>query len=95
VDPTARRRAAPRRQPALVRTTCWDATSIRVVYGARVSPSGFRWPPLPRSSVSIGLFSGFCVGDAILIRVMDGLMSIPPILLAVALMALTRGASAI
>ena len=27
-------------------------------------------------------------------RVMDGLMSIPPILLAIALMALTRGASA-
>jgi peptide/nickel transport system permease protein len=40
----------------------------------------------------IGLFSGFVRWlDAVLMRVMDGLMSIPPILLAVALMALTRG----
>src|SRR5271168_2588030 len=30
------------------------------------------------------------MGDAILMRVMDGLMSIPPVLLAIALMALTR-----
>ena len=31
------------------------------------------------------------VADGIIMRVMDGLMSIPPILLAIALMALTRG----
>ena len=40
----------------------------------------------------MGLISG-CVrwADGIIMRVMDGMMSIPPILLAVALMALTRG----
>jgi peptide/nickel transport system permease protein len=42
--------------------------------------------------LAIGLFGGFIRwADALLMRVMDGLMSIPPILLAVALMALTRG----
>src|ERR671924_150169 len=40
----------------------------------------------------IGLISGFVRWtDGFIMRVMDGLMSIPPILLAVALMALTRG----
>src|SRR5262249_20747476 len=44
------------------------------------------------SGLAVGLFAGFVRGaDSILMRVMDGLMSIPPILLAVALMALTRG----
>jgi peptide/nickel transport system permease protein len=39
----------------------------------------------------IGLVSGYARWlDAIIMRVMDGMMSIPPILLAVALMALTR-----
>jgi len=39
----------------------------------------------------IGLMSGFIRGlDTVLMRVMDGLMSIPSILLAIALMALTR-----
>ena len=39
----------------------------------------------------IGLLSGFLRKlDDILMRVMDGMMSIPPILLAIALMALTR-----
>jgi peptide/nickel transport system permease protein len=39
----------------------------------------------------IGLLSGFLRKlDGILMRVMDGMMSIPPILLAIALMALTR-----
>jgi len=40
----------------------------------------------------IGLVSGFVRwSDGIIMRVMDGMMSIPPILLAIALMALTRG----
>jgi peptide/nickel transport system permease protein len=40
----------------------------------------------------IGLVSGFVRKlDAVIMRCMDGLMSIPPILLAIALMALTRG----
>ena len=39
----------------------------------------------------IGLLAGFIrILDAVVMRVMDGLMSIPPILLAIALMALTR-----
>jgi len=66
----------------------------RVIYGAgyryrRV----FGWPAFASViGLAIGLFSGFVRwADAILMRVMDGLMSIPPILLAVALMALTRG----
>ena len=66
----------------------------RVVYGARVSLLvGFSVALL--SSViglAIGLVSGFVRwADGVIMRVMDGLMSIPPILLAVALMALTRG----
>jgi peptide/nickel transport system permease protein len=40
---------------------------------------------------AIGLVAGFIRGlDAVIMRAMDGLMSIPPILLAIALMALTR-----
>jgi peptide/nickel transport system permease protein len=66
----------------------------RVVYGARVSLTvGFSVAAFASIvGLAIGLFSGFVRwADAILMRVMDGLMSIPPILLAVALMALTRG----
>src|SRR5690606_36835942 len=41
--------------------------------------------------LAIGLVSGFSrIIDAVVMRVMDGLMSIPPILLAIALVALTR-----
>jgi len=41
--------------------------------------------------LAIGLVSGYIrIVDAIVMRVMDGLMSIPPVLLAIALMALTR-----
>ena len=41
--------------------------------------------------LAIGLVTGFVRWlDAIVMRVMDGLMSIPPVLLAIALMALTR-----
>jgi peptide/nickel transport system permease protein len=66
----------------------------RVLYGARVSLLvGFAVAAV--SSViglAIGLLSGFIrVLDAVIMRIMDGLMSIPPILLAIALMALTRG----
>ena len=68
----------------------------RVIYGARVSLHGrlLGRDRSPRSSaLSIGLVSGFMpLGSTrIIMRVMDGLMSIPPILLAIALMALTRG----
>ncbi|MDQ3026155.1 MAG: ABC transporter permease, partial [Pseudomonadota bacterium] len=43
------------------------------------------------AGLAIGLATGFVRWlDAIVMRVMDGLMSIPPVLLAIALMALTR-----
>jgi peptide/nickel transport system permease protein len=65
----------------------------RVVYGARVSlVVGLAVALL---SILIGLALGLVTGfirwvDAIMMRIMDGLMSIPPVLLAIALMALTR-----
>jgi peptide/nickel transport system permease protein len=65
----------------------------RVLFGARVSLTvGFAVAVL---SVLVGLAIGLVTGfirwvDAIVMRVMDGLMSIPPVLLAIALMALTK-----
>ena len=65
----------------------------RVIYGARVSlVVGLSVAVL---SILIGLAIGLVTGfirwlDAIVMRIMDGLMSIPPVLLAIALMALTR-----
>jgi peptide/nickel transport system permease protein len=63
----------------------------RTLYGARVSLEvGFAVAAV--SSV-IGMFIGVCAGfirllDTVIMRIMDGLMSIPSILLAIALMAL-------
>ena len=65
----------------------------RVVYGARVSLAiGISVAFLTTLfGMAIGLVTGFVRWmDAIVMRVMDGLMSIPPVLLAIALMALTR-----
>src|SRR5687767_2285746 len=65
----------------------------RVLYGARVSLTiGLA---VAFFSTLVGLAIGLVTGyvrwlDAIVMRVMDGLMSIPPVLLAIALMALTR-----
>ncbi len=65
----------------------------RVVYGARISLIvGLSVAVL---SILIGLALGLVTGyvravDTVLMRVMDGLMSIPPVLLAIALMALTK-----
>jgi peptide/nickel transport system permease protein len=65
----------------------------RTLYGARVSLTvGISVALL---STAFGLLFGLMTGfyrwaDAVLMRVMDGLMSIPPILIAIALMALTR-----
>src|SRR5882757_2227480 len=64
----------------------------RVLYGARVSLTvGFSVAILASlAGLAIGLVSGFVRwADGIIMRVMDGMMSIPPILLAVALMALS------
>jgi peptide/nickel transport system permease protein len=65
----------------------------RVIYGARISLTvGIAVAVL---SIAIGLAIGLVTGfirwvDAIVMRVMDGLMSIPSVLLAIALMALTK-----
>jgi peptide/nickel transport system permease protein len=66
----------------------------RVIYGARVSlVVGFAVAFF--SSVGglvVGLVAGFIRWtDGIIMRIMDGLMAIPPILLAIALLAVTRG----
>src|SRR5690242_2547561 len=65
----------------------------RVLYGTRVSLAvGMAVAILSTLlGLSIGLVTGYIRWlDAIVMRVMDGLMSIPPVLLAIALMALTR-----
>jgi peptide/nickel transport system permease protein len=65
----------------------------RVIYGSRVSLIVGFSVALFASVLGtfIGLTAGFIRGlDAVIMRAMDGLMSIPPILLAIALMALTR-----
>jgi peptide/nickel transport system permease protein len=98
VDPTALAPARRTREPSAM---YWFGTDMlgrdvysRVLYGARVSLIvGFSVAFL--SSViglAIGMVSGYIrLADSIIMRFMDGLMSIPPILLAIALMALTRG----
>jgi peptide/nickel transport system permease protein len=65
----------------------------RVIYGARVSLAvGLS---VAAFSTLVGLAIGLVTGyvravDAVVMRVMDGLMSIPSVLLAIALMALTK-----
>jgi peptide/nickel transport system permease protein len=65
----------------------------RVIYGARVSLAvGIA---VALFSTLVGLAIGLVTGyirwlDAIVMRIMDGLMSIPSVLLAIALMALTK-----
>ena len=98
VDPTALAPARRLRPPSAL---YWFGTDMlgrdvysRVIYGARVSlVVGFAVSVLASLlGTAIGLASGFLRWlDAVLMRVMDGLMSIPSILLAIALMALTRG----
>jgi peptide/nickel transport system permease protein len=98
VDPTA---LAPARRLRAPSADHWFGTDAlgrdvysRVLYGTRVSLTVGLSVALLATLVglAIGLVSGFVRwADSIIMRVMDGLMSIPPILLAVALMALTRG----
>lgn len=98
VDPTA---IAPSRRTRVPSELYWFGTDMlgrdiysRVVYGARVSLLvGFSVAILSSIiGLSIGLFAGFVRwADGIIMRIIDGMMSIPPILLAIALMALTRG----
>jgi len=65
----------------------------RTIYGARISLTvGISVALLSIAlGLAIGLITGFSRwADAILMRIMDGLMSIPSVLIAIALMALTR-----
>ena len=94
VDPTA---LAPARRTRPPSELYWFGTDMlgrdiysRVLFGARVSLIvGFSVAVIASAvGASIGLISGFVRGlDTVIMRVMDGLMSIPPILLAIALMA--------
>jgi peptide/nickel transport system permease protein len=98
VDPTALAPARRTREPSAL---YWFGTDMlgrdiysRVLFGARVSLTvGFSVALLASvAGLAIGLVSGFLRwADGFIMRVMDGIMSIPPILLAIALMALTRG----
>jgi peptide/nickel transport system permease protein len=98
VDPTA---LAPARRLRPPSREYWFGTDMlgrdvysRVIYGTRVSLIvGIAVSAVACAlGMMIGLLSGFIRWlDAILMRVMDGVMSIPSILLAIALMALTRG----
>ena len=65
----------------------------RVVFGSRVSLTvGLAVAVIATTvGLAIGLVTGFLRRvDAVVMRVMDGLMSIPPVLLAIALIALTK-----
>ncbi|HKU86908.1 MAG TPA: ABC transporter permease [Casimicrobiaceae bacterium] len=97
VDPQAVSPAKRLRPPS---STYWFGTDMlgrdvysRVVYGARISLIvGLAVAVLSTLlGIVIGLVTGYIRWlDAIVMRVMDGLMSIPSVLLAIALMALTK-----
>jgi peptide/nickel transport system permease protein len=97
VDPTALAPAKRTREPGWEFWFGSDAYGrdiySRVLYGARISLAvGFSVAILGSLlGLTIGLVSGYVRRlDGIIMRVMDGVMSVPPILLAIALMALTR-----
>ena len=97
VDPQALSPIRRLRQPS---AQYWFGTDMlgrdvysRVVYGARISLIVGLSVALFSSAVglAIGLVAGFNrLVDSIVMRVMDGMMSIPAVLLAIALMALTK-----
>ncbi len=97
VDPQA---LAPAKRLKWPSAEYWFGTDMfgrdiysRTIYGARVSLAvGVSVALLAVSlGMTIGLVSGFNRWvDAIVMRVMDGLMSIPAILIAIALMAINR-----
>ncbi len=96
-DPTAIAPAKRIRDPSAL---FWFGTDMlgrdvysRVMYGTRISLLvGFSVAVVASVvGTAIGAISGFVRPlDSLIMRAMDGLMSIPPILLAIALMALTR-----
>src|SRR4051812_13291338 len=96
-DPTALAPAKRTREPSAM---YWFGTDMlgrdvysRVMFGSRVSLIVGFSVALASSVIGafVGLVSGFIRAlDSVIMRVLDGLMSIPQILLAIALMALTR-----
>jgi peptide/nickel transport system permease protein len=97
VDPTALSPAHRLRWPS---AEYWFGSDMlgrdiysRTIYGSRVSLTvGFSVALLATGiGLGIGMVTGFNRWvDAVVMRVMDGLMSIPGVLIAIALMALTR-----
>src|SRR5260370_21628908 len=97
VDPQA---LAPIRRLKWPSATYWFGTDMlgrdvysRTIYGARVSLIvGISVALLSTSfGLAIGVVAGFTRWvDSIVMRIMDGLMSIPPVLIGIALMALAR-----
>ncbi|MGE0311877.1 MAG: ABC transporter permease [Lautropia sp.] len=97
VDPQA---VSPIRRLRFPSAASWFGTDMlgrdiysRVVYGARVSLTVGLAVAFFATLIglALGLVTGFVKAvDAVLMRIMDGLMSIPSILLAIALMALTK-----
>ncbi len=97
IDPEA---VSPIKRLKAPSATYWFGTDMlgrdvysRVVYGARVSLAvGLAVAALSTLfGLAIGLVTGYLRRvDAVVMRVMDGLMSIPSVLLAIALMALTK-----
>jgi len=97
VDPQAISPVRRLRKPS---ETYWFGTDMlgrdvysRVVFGGRISLAvGLSVAVLAtKVGLAIGLVTGFVRWlDAVVMRVMDGLMSIPGVLLAIALMALTK-----
>jgi peptide/nickel transport system permease protein len=97
VDPVA---VSPVRRLRLPSSTYWFGTDAygrdlysRTLYGARISLEvGLGVAVLSTViGLALGLVTGFNrIADAVIMRIMDGLMSIPPVLLAIALMALTK-----
>jgi peptide/nickel transport system permease protein len=97
VDPTA---LSPARRLKWPSAAYWFGSDMlgrdiysRTIYGARVSLTvGISVALL---ATGLGLVIGLATGfhrwvDAIVMRIMDGLMSVPGVLIAIALMALTR-----
>lgn len=97
-DPSALAPAQRARPPSAAH---WFGTDMlgrdiysRVVYGARVSLIvGFSVAIAASiGGLLFGVLAGFVRwADGLIMRVMDGIMAIPPILLAIALLAITRG----
>jgi peptide/nickel transport system permease protein len=92
IDPTARLRA-PSAEHLLGTDALGRDVWSRTLYGGHISLVVGLVVGTVASTLGlvIGLISGYSrIADALVMRIMDGLMSIPAILLAIALMAVTR-----